>query len=687
MAKKHTARSAGSPATRTRPATRPPGTQNRAKAAGGGQSRASGMNRPPTARQRPEAERTAAPTRWGWALAVAAFLLPTLFFPTLSSTVDVPKAAVLWVLTGAGLPFLVVLALGKGPAQDSFNRTWAARAAIAFVLVAAIATLLSTAPLNSLVGRYVSMTGLIFFAGLAACWALGTGITVADRRLVENAIIWAGALNAVVAFFERFPGLGGIGLPMYGGNQPAGLLGNPVFLGGLLAATLALLATRVVERPALWAPVTALVAFGVAICGERLPVGVALGVVAWSIWALHRRDEVGLYDGVTRERAILYGVASGGGLIVGSIIPGLGSFAHHVASSTTSETFGERFGSWLVGFHALVAQPVVGYGPNQYLAATAPHYSVAFARSQTGSFFADAHNMIVEVAVATGVLGLIAFIAFVFFALRDRRGPLVVFAVAIMAGEMVEPLFVGLTALAFLALGAAPGRRQAGTATKPPSADGRDSGASPDPARRTAPGAYPPWVQVSALTLAGIAVVAGVLLIVGDVAQQRMAAQLRPATAAAAIADGTTANSLLRAWPTSATTLAFAYFFSGTRGHSQAAEAVHFATEAVQRDPTSSKSWLDLATLQFAAGDGASARRSALRAMALNPAWATPMNTLADYAALDGDRSAEHSYLERSLLYDPKQPGEREYLSGACHPVVVKTRFGGRTITAKCTRH
>jgi predicted Zn-dependent protease len=178
--------------------------------------------------------------------------------------------------------------------------------------------------------------------------------------------------------------------------------------------------------------------------------------------------------------------------------------------------------------------------------------------------------------------------------------------------------------------------------------------------------------------------VAGCLLIVGDVAQQRMVAQLTHAPAAA-IADGGTANSLLRAWPTSAETLAFAYYLSGNREHSKVAEAVHYATEAVQRDPTSSKAWLTLATFQFAAKDIESARRSALRATALNPVSTGPLNLLADIAAIAGDRSAEHSFLERSLLYNPKQPVEREYLSGACKPVVVATQFGGRTVTAKCT--
>ncbi|MHB8220906.1 MAG: hypothetical protein ACYDHU_11405, partial [Acidimicrobiales bacterium] len=116
---------------------------------------------------------TESPTRFGWALAIGAFLLPVLFLPTLSWTADAPKTAVLWVLTGAGLPLLVLLALGRGPARGSFTRTWGARAAITFVVVAGIATVLSKAPLHSLVGGYTSMTGLLFFAGLAACWALG----------------------------------------------------------------------------------------------------------------------------------------------------------------------------------------------------------------------------------------------------------------------------------------------------------------------------------------------------------------------------------------------------------------------------------------------------------------------------------------------------------------------------------
>jgi O-antigen ligase/Flp pilus assembly protein TadD len=687
MAKKHSTRSAGSTATRPRPATRPAGNQNRDRAVGGGKTRAAGANRRPTDRRRTEPERAAAATPWGWGLAVLAFLLPTLLFFTVTTRTDVPKTAVLWVLTGAGLPFLVALALGKGPARGSLSRTWAARSAIAFVLVAVIATVTSKAPLHSLVGSYTTMTGLIFFAGLAACWALGTGVSAADRRLVESGIIWAGALNALVAFFQRFVDLSGIGLGMYGGVQPDGLLGNPVFLGGLLAATLALLATRVVERPSLWAPVTALVGFGAAISGERFPILVAVGVVAWSIWALNRRDDAGLRNRVTRQRAITYGMASGGALILGAIIPGATSASNvvgHVASSTTAETFGERTGSWLAGFHALLDRPLFGYGPEQYQPATVPHYSLALSRTLGQAYFGDAHNIIVEVAVVTGVLGLITLGAWVLFAARDRGGPLMAFAIALVAGELVEPLMVGITALAFLALGAAPVRARAGVAKEPGPADGRRK-ASQEQGRSTTLGASPRWARATSLSLAGIAAVAGILLIVGDAAQ-RGDTQPRPATASAAVADGKTANSLLQAWPTPAATLAYAFFLTGTPGHSNAAEAAHYASEAVQRDPTTSTYWYELAALQFAAGDTAGARASAHRAITANPRFVEPMNLLAEIAGLRGDRSAERTYLERSLLYDPKQKIEQMFLSGQCYPRVKSTRFGARAISARCTR-
>jgi hypothetical protein len=625
-----------------------------------------------------------------------------LFLPTLSWTAVAPKAAVLWVLTGAGLPFLVLLALGLGPARGSFTRTWGARAAVGFVVVAGIATVLSKAPLHSLVGGYTNMTGLLFFAGLAACWALGTGIGTPDRRLVENAIIWAAALNAVVGFFQRFPGLKAVGLGMYGGSQPDGLLGNPVFFGALLAASLALLAPRMMESPGVWAPVTALVAFTTALSGERLPVLVAVVVVAWCLWALHRSNPTILGDAVGRTRAIVYGATSALGLLVGAVIPGPGGFAHHLATSTATETFGARFGAWLVGLHALVAQPVFGAGPAQFEAATVPHYSVAFARTTAQRFFDDAHNMVVEVAVTTGILGLVAFAVWVFFAFSDRGGPMVIFAVAIGATELAEPLYVGLTSLAFLALGAAALRSEHPWAWSPDggtpaTGSGQGGKGSGPPARGGAQreptttdawgaqGALARSLKVASVVLASVATVAGLVLIVGDISLKR-ATISTSSISATAIGEGNTANTLLPAWPIPAVTLARAHYLTGTPGHSGAAQAVHWSQIAVQRNPTQSNYWYYLAAYQFSAGNDAGARAAAHRALALNPVHITALNLLANMAFLDGNRAAQRRYLVESLRYTPSQTLERQYLRGQCKPAAI-TAFGARSISPDCTQH
>ena len=265
-----------------------------------------------------------------------------------------------------------------------------------------------------------------------------------------------------------------------------------------------------------------------------------------------------------------------------------------------------------------MAHPIFGYGPDQYEAATVTHYSVAFARTTAQAFFSDAHNVFVEVAVVTGVLGLLAFLAFLFFALRDRGGPLVVFAVAILAGELAEPLFVGLTALAFLAIGAAPVRRATPRATRYqlPTATRHSPGSGPTktPRRLSSLGphhlAHPGRHRLRGGNLAdrgrrGPATDGGSAHAGngGGGRRRRHHGQLPP-SGLAHIGDNTGLRHLLHAGPA---------------GKARQPRPRDSPTEAVQRDPTSSKAWLSLATFQFAAGDNASARRSALRAMALNP--------------------------------------------------------------------
>src|SRR4051812_3250498 len=101
-----------------------------------------------------------ASSRSGARLAAAstAFLLPLLYLPSASAEAWTGRAALLLVVAALGLPRLV-------PLLRSDARS-ATLAALAFLLVAALATALSAHPMLSLFGLYNWGTGLLFVAVL-----------------------------------------------------------------------------------------------------------------------------------------------------------------------------------------------------------------------------------------------------------------------------------------------------------------------------------------------------------------------------------------------------------------------------------------------------------------------------------------------------------------------------------------
>ena len=155
-----------------------------------------------------------------------------------------------------------------------------------------------------------------------------------------------------------------------------------------------------------------------------------------------------------------------------------------------------------------------------FAAVTDPLRTLALVRSRGADvYFADAHDLLVEYAVTTGLPGLLLFVAFVGLALwaGRRRPSLTGFACVVLAVQLVQPQSVGLTPLAFLALGAAAA-----------------------PAVRPRIGALAAIVEALALAVgAGVAAA----LFVGLFAYQRMEIGHR-------LVDGATARLLLPTWPT-----------------------------------------------------------------------------------------------------------------------------------------
>ena len=509
-----------------------PGATRKAgsKGSGGGQAArrpsATATKAPPGARatsarreaqrqgsRRAPAVRGALSSRGSWAVAVGVFALTVVNLPKAQYTDWAPEAAVALVVGVAGLPLLVARAIGRGGARRTSSEVWAARLAVGFVLAGVVSAALATSPTLATLGLYQHGTGWVFMALLAGWWALGTGFGPTDRHRLETALVAGALVNASLAILQQLFGLSAIGLEGLGG-QPDGFLGNPVFLGGLLAGSLVLLAPRFGAEPRRWWLPVALVGLGLGVDGERLPALLALVVVVWlataAFWAQRRDPSSG------RRRSILsleFAGLTAGAVLLGSGLAklrgGLGVVAH-TASSSSQETFGQRFHAWIAAAHAFAAHPILGSGPGQFRAATSAYFSAADVRADGSVLgtFPDAHNLIVEYATTTGIIGLGLLVAWVVFSVRGRSGPLLGFAAVIGALELAEPLNVVITPLAFIALGGA--ALHLGTAER----TGPD-GERPGP--KEASGRPPGWIGPAGAVLAGVTAIGALLLVIGDV--------------------------------------------------------------------------------------------------------------------------------------------------------------------------
>ncbi|MHB1973578.1 MAG: O-antigen ligase family protein [Acidimicrobiales bacterium] len=405
--------------------------------------------------ERVTSNHSSAGSRWGPALldagpperarpleifaAVVAAVLPVAISPIVYSYTFTPKLAILLVVAAVGMPRLVALAFGS-------ERAAPARAALVFLAVALAASLHSPATLLAFFGSYGWGTGWIFWCGVMGAFAIGTSLGDRGRELVASGLLVGAGANAVVEIFQEALRLNSPVVGLYQGTQADGLMGNPIYLESILVGALALTLVRTTRRGAAWLALATLLSAGLELSGERYAV-VLLAVLALYALAVARS-----------RRALAFVVATGIGY--GAAYLGTSHLLH--ARITASVASNPRILLWKTLARAIRHQLLLGFGPAGTMAAQTHYSSLALARKlEVGTYFADAHDIFVEVVVTTGILGLVAFLAFGIMSLRHARGPLLGFAVLAIAVELVEPLNVGVTPLIFLALGAAIGARSA----------------------------------------------------------------------------------------------------------------------------------------------------------------------------------------------------------------------------------
>jgi O-antigen ligase len=368
---------------------------------------------------------------------------PLAFTPFSTSPFGDPKLVIVTAaalcLWGAGLPVDRRLA----------------RVGAVWVGITALAAVSGTDPIRGLTAQTTGEGGGVVVA-LAAAVLLVAGCAQADD-LRERGRRWFVAACAVVAVFAIAVRLFPDRLGSFGGLSFVGAtMGNQLFGAALLAAGIAAaLGGRSEARRSRQLLVVGLLSLGVATFGERsalvLPLVALVAVLAKA--RMPRRRAVALAATVL--------LVIGAWQVVATWIPTEGRGATVTVASQATDT--QRFTVWRVlATRAVPDHPWLGWGPamsqSAYLANATGDEVVSTSRQ-----WADAHDLLLETLVGTGVFGFLALLVLLVLAgVRALRCPperAWVFgaAAALGAYALFEPVSLVLTPLLFFFLGAAAG--------------------------------------------------------------------------------------------------------------------------------------------------------------------------------------------------------------------------------------
>lgn len=532
-----------------------------------------------------------------------------------------PKYAVVLLIAGVGLVPLV-RSLRRGRQALS---SWAA---IAFLLVGLISALTSAAPALSIFGLYLWGTGWLMWLGCAGAFGIGLQLrSPTDFNWLLGGFLVGAVGNALLALYQTLAMPSSSTFGPYQGNQADGFLGNPIHLEALLLGAVAVIAahkSRSARSLVRWAPVLMLMSVGLEFSDERFAVALLpllfIGLVVFR----------GL-TGVVTSAFIAVGYAIG-------YFGGGSNLGGRLSQGASSPGFTLRLHIWKVGAHALLQHPILGSGPGLFESGTLSLLTQRLSlQLGPNRFFSDAHDIVVEVAVTTGLLGLLTFAMWTLSAILRARNAFVLFALAALAIELVEPLNIAVTPLIFLALGAS----------------GLDlhARAPSEPDRVSTVG----WATGSRLALAAsvvVSLIVGTTMLVGDNALASAPPNGYRLTAAR------TAERLLPYWPQPAAALGMMYVYLSVVSHQPRLKprelrmAAHFFAVSRSRAPFDPATYISLAEVQADLGHQSAARVDYEQALHDDHWSAEALGGLALISAMSHSwQSAAHYYrLELSVL-------------------------------------
>lgn len=526
-----------------------------------------------------------------------AFFLCTAFTPFLLAPSWTPRAALVLAALPVGGVSLAVRV--KRRERTAIIATLA----LVWALVSALQAEVPLLAIKGTIGREASLVMLVASIGL---WSLGSELSVRGKQVLLKALLAALALNAAVGIGQVLlrPQRGALALL---DGRAHGLANHPVYFGALMAAGVGVsVATWTTRREWASAGLVVLFAGAASVSGSRVALVAGLAVTLFC----------GGFHGIRRAcaSAAAFIVGTAAGVYAASHVPvsGVAQPSAIGRMSTTGSNTSERLQLWRYGWKSVLDNPVFGTGVGNFRAATQGRYSAEFtaasARSDVAPWF-DAHNVVVEFAVATGLVGLLLFSLFVASAVWRARGPFVAAAAAIAITWLLEPAALITLPLACLLVGVA--------GVEPPVFAGGSTKLT-----RTAG----VCVGLGLLCMAG--------LLVADLRLKQAVDSGDPQRIEAAIGPF---------WrdPIASDLVAQSLTIDGLEDRTVGTQAVDWSRRSTDYEPTRPGWWDKLAARQFFFGDAEAARESLERSLELQPWRIESWNGMLNVATATNDATLE----------------------------------------------
>ena len=348
----------------------------------------------------------------------------------------------------AGLPLGSVILV-----RLAWHRDKAAVAALAFLAWGLIGALASAAPMRSLLGQVNGNTqSVVMFVGVFGFWALARTLSERGRTLVGPVLVAALGVSALVGVLQivldvRTGMLGAVG------GRAGGLEGNAVYFSTELCGALAWCASTALfsaQSRTRRINLVGVAFFGLAIglSGSRVSIIAIIVVCAAVCWQARTL------------RSLRVPTAAALGLVVSVMMQrSLDAGADSLQRFSAIGGDADRPEVWRAGFSAFREHPILGWCLGRVRPAIQHFFSPEFVRiyqqDDYSATWTDVHNVVLQMLVSVGVIGVMLLVLFVVLANRRANVALALAAVAISLNWLLQPTGLYSLALAAVFLGAA----------------------------------------------------------------------------------------------------------------------------------------------------------------------------------------------------------------------------------------